>query len=132
MERENVTFLHHMQAHSFLFLEETMRKESEFQAKLIQKLRKSDWVIQVIKNDPNYIQGFPDLTVFLKNGKWALLECKREEGASRQPNQEIYISWFGECGFARFIYPENEEEVLSDLCQYASRPGRKARTAGSK
>ena len=70
----------------------------------------------VMKNDSGYIQGIPDLTILWKD-KWAMLECKRSASASRQPNQEYYIKMTGEMSFGRFIFPENEEEVLNDLQQ---------------
>jgi len=94
-----------------------MARESQFQAKLIRKLKDMFPGCIVLKNDANYIQGFPDLTVLYRNNKWALLECKRGSGAHRQPNQEHYIRKGNEMGFARFISPENEEEVLNDLQQ---------------
>lgn len=109
-----------------------MQKESAFQARLVRKLKSYDWVIQVIKNDAGMIQGFPDLTVYLTNGKWALLECKQHKAAKRQPNQEVYIQKMAGCGFARFIYPENEEEVLRELCEYASGTDRQACAARSE
>lgn len=104
----------------FFFLVSVMKKESAFQLALVKKLRSMDCVVEVIKNDANYIQGFPDLTVYLRNGKWAMLECKREDQSSKRPNQPYYIRTMNACGFARFIEPGNEEEVLRDLCQYAS------------
>ena len=94
-----------------------MARESQFQARLIQKLKKLFPGCIVLKNDANYIQGFPDLTVLYKNHKWALLECKKDSAARKQPNQEFYILKGDEMGFARFISPENEEEVLNDLQQ---------------
>ena len=94
--------------------------ENAYQAKLVTKLRKYDWVMEVVKNNPNYIQGIPDLIVILKNGKWAILEVKRAEDSPHRPNQGYYVKEFGQCGFAKFIFPENEEEVLSELCKYAS------------
>lgn len=94
-----------------------MPKESQFQAKLIKRLKDIFPDCKVIKNDPNYIQGFPDLTVLWKNHNWALLECKRESEARKQPNQQYYIDWAKENGFGAFIYPENEEEILHDLQQ---------------
>ena len=93
-----------------------MSRESQFQAKLIRKLKAMFPGCFVLKNDANYIQGFPDLTVMWKD-KWALLECKRESEAHKQPNQQYYIDRGNEMSFARFISPENEEEVLHDLQQ---------------
>lgn len=89
-------------------------KESQFQSKLIKKLKKMFPGCVVLKNDPEYIQGFPDLTVFYKD-RWAVLECKCSENSSHQPNQDFYISTLNEMSFGRFIFPENEEEVLNDL-----------------
>lgn len=96
-----------------------MTRESGFQARLIGKLKTMFPGCFVLKNDANYIQGFPDLTVLYKN-KWALLECKRGSEAHKQPNQQYYIDHGNEMCFARFICPENEEEVLNDL-QHAFR-----------
>ena len=93
-----------------------MAKESQFQAKLKKKLHEMFPGCIVLKNDPTYIQGIPDLTV-LWNGKWALLECKRESKASVRMNQPYYIQKGKEMCFGAFIYPENEEEVLHDLQQ---------------
>lgn len=93
-----------------------MKKESSFQASLIRKLKKRFPDCVVLKTDPNYIQGFPDLLV-LNNKKWAALECKRESGASHQPNQDYYIGRLGKMGYASFVYPENEKEVLDGIQQ---------------
>lgn len=89
-------------------------KESQFQAELIKDIKKRFPGCVVLKNDPEYIQGFPDLTVFY-NKHWAALECKRSSNSSHQPNQDFYISYLNDMSFARFISPENKEEVLSDL-----------------
>lgn len=91
--------------------------ESAFQAKLKKKLKEMFPNCVVIKNDPENNQGFPDLTIFY-NSHYALLECKRSEKASHQPNQDYYISLFDKMSFARFIYPENEKEVLYDLTNF--------------
>ena len=90
--------------------------ESSFQANLIRELKRIFPGCVVVKNDPNYIQGFPDLTVFYKD-KWAVLECKKEANAKKQPNQEYYVGMLNEMSFSSFIYPENKEEVLYELQQ---------------
>lgn len=93
-----------------------MKKESQFQSSLIKKIKAQFPGCMVLKNDPNYIQGIPDLMI-LCNNKWAALECKRSANASHRPNQDYYISKMDEMSFARFISPENEQEVLDELQQ---------------
>lgn len=90
--------------------------ESKFQAKLIKKLKELFPGCIVEKNDPNYIQGFPDLTIYYED-KWATLECKQNANARKQPNQEYYVNKMNDMSFSRFICPENEEEVLHELQQ---------------
>lgn len=85
-----------------------------FQEKLIKSLKERFPGCVVMKNDSSYIQGIPDLTVFYKD-KWAALECKRSEKAPHRPNQDYYISMLDEMSFARFVWPENEKEILDEL-----------------
>lgn len=91
-----------------------MRRESKFQSELIKelKIRFPDCI--VMKNDPNYIQGIPDLLV-LYSDKWAALECKRSSSSKHQPNQDYYVDKMDSMSFSRFIFPENKEEVLDEL-----------------
>lgn len=79
----------------------------------------------ILKNDPNYIQGIPDLTVFCDN-KWATLEVKTGKRASHQPNQDYYVDLMNQMSFSAFIYPENKEEILDGL-QHTLRPNGKTR-----
>ena len=65
----------------------------------------------VLKNDPTYLQGVPDLIV-LNGSKWAMLECKQSGNASHRPNQDYYIEKLGAMSFASFISPDDEDEVL--------------------
>ena len=92
-------------------------EESKFQGKLIKKIKALLPGCMVLKNDPNYIQGIPDLSIMYKT-KWATLEVKRAEDASHQPNQDYYVEEMNSMSFSRFIFPENEEEVLRDLVNY--------------
>ncbi len=93
-----------------------MKKENEFQKGLIRDLQKAFPGAIVIKNDPSYIQGIPDLTVLYKD-KWATLECKKNSRASKQPNQDYYVGLMNGMSFSRFICPENKEEVINELQQ---------------
>lgn len=104
--------------------------ENQYQAKLIRKLERLFPGCVIIKNDSGYCQGLPDLTV-LYGDKWATLEVKRAAAASVQPNQDYYVQQLSEMSFAAFIYPENEEEVLSALQQAFETP-RRARVSKSK
>lgn len=92
------------------------KRESQFQANLIKKLKNRFPDAIVLKNDANYIQGIPDLLI-LRGSKWAALECKKDEGSSRRPNQEFYVNKMNEMSYATFIFPENEKEVLDELEQ---------------
>lgn len=68
----------------------------------------------ILKTDPNYIQGLPDLLI-LEGERWAALEVKRSAGARHRPNQDWYVDRLNEMSFATFAYPENEREVLDAL-----------------
>lgn len=91
--------------------------ESEYQAKLIKKLEKIFPGCRILKNDANYRQGIPDITIMYR-GKYALLEVKASEKSKERPNQRYYIDKANQDGtYSSFIYPENEEEVLNALQQ---------------
>lgn len=93
-----------------------MKNENKFQRDLIKDLKKQYPGCIILKNDPNYIQGVPDLTIFYED-KWATLECKKSRDAKHQPNQDTYVEQMNNMSFSRFIYPENKEEVLHELQQ---------------
>lgn len=93
-----------------------MKKENEYQASLIKKLEEMFVDAIVTKLDANHIQGIPDLLVLYKN-KYAVLECKRSANEPHRPNQDYYVNKLNDMSFSRFIYPENEEEVLNELQQ---------------
>lgn len=94
----------------------TAKLERDFQPNLIKELKALFPGCIIMKNDPNYIQGIPDLTI-LYNGHWALLECKRYEDARKQANQKYYVDKASGMSFGSFIFPENKQEVLNDLQQ---------------
>ena len=88
--------------------------ERNFQARLIKRIRKEMPDAVVLKTDPNYIQGFPDLLI-LRGKRWAAVEAKREEHAPHRPNQDYWVQKLNRMSYARFIYPENEEEILHGI-----------------
>ena len=104
--------------------------ESKFQSDLIKDLKERFPGCIVLKNDPNYIQGIPDLLVLYKQ-KWASLECKKSADEKPRPNQPYYVERMNEMSFSSFIYPENKEEVLNEL-QSAFKSGGKTRVSKRK
>jgi hypothetical protein len=104
-----------------------MGRENAYQMRLIKTLYELFPGCIVLKNDANYLQGFPDLTILYKD-KWAVLEAKASYNSPDRANQVYYIETLDQMSFAAFIHPENEEEVLSDL-QVAFRTRRAARVS---
>ena len=100
-------------------------KESMFQGKLIKEIKRKYPGAVVLKNDANYIQGIPDLLV-LYGDKWAALEVKKSGTASHRPNQDYYVRKLNEMSFARFVYPENKEEVMNDLARSFGKGARRS------
>lgn len=88
--------------------------ERDFQAKLIRDIRERFPGCIVIKNDPNYTQGIPDLIVLYKD-KYAVLEVKRSKNSPHRPNQDYYVDKFGQWTFSSFVSPETKKEVLDGL-----------------
>jgi len=102
--------------------------ENHYQAYIIKRLYKMlPGNTIIFKTDPSYNQGFPDL-IILCGPYWAAIEVKRSRQARSRPNQSYYIEQLNAMSFAAFIYPENEEEVLSAL-QQAFEPPRRARVS---
>mgnify|MGYP007070579760 CR=1 FL=1 len=59
-------------------------RESKFQSDLIDEMYEMFPKCIILKNDTNYKQGFPDLTILYKD-RWAVLECK---GSVNEPYRE--------------------------------------------
>ena len=88
--------------------------ERIFQSELIKELKELFPGCIILKNDPTYIQGIPDLLILFED-KWAALEVKKSITASHRPNQEFYVNKMGRMSYANFIYPENKEVILNEL-----------------
>ena len=70
--------------------------------------------------DPNDIQGIPDMLILYEH-MWATLEGKKDQYATKQPNQPYYVDLMNRMSFSAFIFPENEEEVLEELYLFFTR-----------
>lgn len=97
-----------------------MTIERNFQKGVIKEIKRRLPGCYVLKNDPNYIQGIPDLTVLYKD-RWGMLEVKKSASAKHQPNQDHYVAKMNDDSFAAFIYPENKDYILDALQQHMTR-----------
>lgn len=88
--------------------------ERNFQRDLIKEIKKRFKGALVLKLDPSYIQGIPDLLI-LYGDRWATLEVKRSQHASRRPNQNFYVKLMNKMSFSKFICPENKERILNEM-----------------
>lgn len=89
-------------------------KESIYQAQLIRRLEKEFPGCVVIKNDPSYIQGIPDLLILFRD-RWAMLEVKKSVSAPTEANQEHYVEAFHQMSYCAFVFPSNEDKVFYEL-----------------
>lgn len=105
-------------------------RENLYQSRLIKAIRRRFPGCVILKNDPTYLQGVPDLLVLYKD-KWAMLEVKASEDYVAEPNQDYYVQTLNEMSFAAFIFPENEQDVL-DALQLTFEPRRPARLSQRK
>jgi hypothetical protein len=94
-----------------------MKNENVFQSNVIKRIKSMLPGAIVLKNDSSYIQGIPDLSVFYGR-HWAMLECKKGEFESHQPNQDYYVAKAANDSFGAFIFPENEDDVLNALYDF--------------
>lgn len=89
-------------------------RETQYERELKKRLKEEFPGCMILKNDPQKIQGIPDLIILF--GKyWAALETKRHKSADRQPNQEYYVDMMKSMSYASFIHPENESDVIDEL-----------------
>lgn len=92
--------------------------ESSYQNYLVQHLENLYPDALVMKNDPNYRQGIPDIIVLI-GSTYGIFEVKRSSNEHHQPNQDWYVNHICDCGgFASFIYPENETQVLESFNRF--------------
>lgn len=91
--------------------------ETEIQKDIKDKIKQMLPGAIITKQDPNDIQGIPDLAVFWES-KWAMLEVKQKEDSPHRPNQDYYIGKADYMSYGRFISGETEEKVLEELFYY--------------
>lgn len=94
-----------------------MKAERDYQPDVKEKLLELFPGCIILKNDPSYIQGIPDLSIFYKD-KWAMLEVKKSKDEPFRPNQEYYLHQTDNMSFSRVIFPENMDQVFKDLVRF--------------
>ena len=62
-------------------------------------------------------KGIPDRLI-LFNDRYAMLEFKRDANAKVQPGQPGWVRHLDNIAFARFVYPDNGEQVYKELMEY--------------
>ena len=92
------------------------KTESAFQKIVIEEIEKVFKGCIILKNDPTYIQGIPDLLILYKK-YWFALECKRNTYSHMQPNQMYYLNKMKRMSSAFIITPENKEDIFYELQQ---------------
>ena len=91
--------------------------ERNFQAQVIEEIKDMLPDCYILKCDgSNVPQGFPDILILYRD-MWGALEFKRSANSNRRPNQDYYVDHLNGMSFARFIYPENKEDILDELQQ---------------
>lgn len=104
-----------------------MKKENKIQSDIISELNELFPDSIILKNNPNYKQGIPDLVLLDRDG-WALLEVKRDAEASHRPNQDYYVNKANEMGqYGSFIYPQNKQEVYNGIQETFASKRRRSR-----
>lgn len=95
-----------------------MTLETDFQTNvLIPEIKRRFPDSIVLKNDPTYLQGIPDLTIF--NGPfWVALEVKKSITSSFRPNQKYYIELLNESGYCSVVCPSNLDFVMDSMESY--------------
>lgn len=88
--------------------------ERDFQSRLIREIHDRLPKAIVLKNDPSYLQGIPDLIV-LHGDRYAMLEVKRSSRSPRRPNQRYYTDLFSRWSYGAFIHPGNKEQILDEM-----------------
>lgn len=88
--------------------------ESKFQAKVKKWLKSQGCEVFILTPGGGIPQSTEDV-LFLKDGFWGFLECKKSKNAKKQPGQEKTVARHNEMSYSRFTWPENWADVQKEL-----------------
>lgn len=91
-----------------------MAAEARVQEKLVQYLKRKGCYVIKTKPGPGVPVGCPDV-VALYEGFWAAFEVKARANAPFQPLQRETLALLDEWSYARVVFPENFDRVISEL-----------------
>lgn len=89
-------------------------KESDFQATVIHWLRAKKCFVWKCAENATTQRGVADI-FFCFEGFYGWLEVKKSRNAPKRPGQQAFIDKMDEWSWAKFVYPENWEEVKKEL-----------------
>lgn len=93
-----------------------MTPEGKFKKKVCSELRKLGCTVLQYQQGVGTVKGFPDTIVLLPEGLTIFIEFKASKWAKFQPLQKEWIQKLTEREYFAFVmYPENKEEVMSEI-----------------
>ncbi len=95
-------------------MSETKISEAKFQAEVVKWLKKQGCEVFKMNPGPGVPSSTEDL-LFLVDGFWGFLECKKSKNASHRPGQDKTVERHNQMSYSRFTWPENWEEVKKEL-----------------
>ena len=116
-----IYWLEHRNLPLFIFArgENMATPEGSFKSRFIKRIENEFPGCIVTKLEADYKEGLPDVLILHKN-KWATLEAKKNKSEVTKPRpnkkqQDYYVATMDKMSFSRYVYPENQEEVLNEL-----------------
>lgn len=89
-------------------------RESDFQAKFCNKLRKLGCKVYKMQMNATTRAGTPDCLCLL-GSVWIFIEFKKTKNSKKRPGQQANIDWAMENSFGWFVYPENADEIYAEI-----------------
>lgn len=90
--------------------------EKELQAKIIKWLKSKGCYVMKTQPGAGVPVGTSDI-FFCKEGFYGWIEVKRSKTSKFQPLQREFIAKMDNWSWARVVYPENYDEVKTELSQ---------------